>query len=189
MDDKQIIALFLARSEDAIEESAKKYGAYCRSIAFHILQNEADTDECLNDTYHTAWNRIPPHIPNNLAAFLGKITRNIALRRYEKENALKRGGGETDLIFEELAECLISENDTETALSETLARDAINRFLRSLPTKKRKIFLRRYWYMSEIAEIAEDFHMTKSAVKTSLLRMREALYEHLIKEGILDETK
>ncbi len=189
MDDKQIIALFMARSEDAIEESAKKYGAYCRSIAFRILQNEADTEECLNDTYHTAWNKIPPHIPNNLAAFLGKITRNIALRRYEKETAVKRGGGENDLIFEELAECLISENDTEKALEETLIKDAVNGFLRTLSTKKRRIFLRRYWYMSSISEIAENFHMTKSAVKTSLLRMRAALREYLIKEGILDETE
>ena len=189
MDDKQIIALFMARSEDAIEKSATKYGAYCRSIAFQILQNEADTEECLNDTYHTAWNSIPPHIPNNLAAFLGKITRNLALKRYEKETAAKRGGGKHMLIYEELAECLVSENDTEKALEETLTKDAINRFLRSLPTTKRRIFLRRYWYMGEIAEIAEDFHMTKSAVKTSLWRMREELRAYLIKEGISDETK
>lgn len=189
MDDKQIIALFMARSENAIEESAKKYGAYCRSIAFRILQNEADAEECLNDMYHTAWNKIPPHTPNSLAAFLGKITRNLALRRYEKENAAKRGGGEHSLILEELSECISSENDTEKALEETLTKEAVNRFLHSLPTKKRRIFLRRYWYMSEIAEIAEDFHMTKSAVKTSLLRMRESLRTYLIKEGILYETE
>lgn len=189
MDDKQIIALFMARSENAIEESAKKYGNYCRAIAIRILGNETDAEECLNDTYHAAWNAIPPHEPNNLAAFLGKLTRNISLKRYGKNTAEKRGGGENTLILDELADCITYENDTEKALQEILTKEAINKFLCALPTKKRRIFLRRYWYMSGISEIAEDFHMTESAVKTSLFRMREEFRKHLIKEGIFYEKE
>ena len=106
MDDKQIIELFMARSENAIDEAAKKYGSYLRTVALRILGSEYDAEECLNDAYHAAWNTIPPSNPRHLAAFLGKITRNIALARFEKNTAEKRGGGEGTLVLDELAECI-----------------------------------------------------------------------------------
>ena len=185
MDDRQIIALYNERSEAALSETATKYGKYCRTIAYNILLNEEDSEECVNDTWLRAWEAIPPQCPERLSAFLGKITRNLALNRYKHNNREKRGGGQTLLVLEELAECVSGADSTEEAAAEALLVDVLNRFLEGLPAEKRKIFMRRYWYMSSVKEIAEDFGLSESKVKMTLLRLRNKLKQTLEKEGII----
>lgn len=185
MDDRQIIALYNERSEAALSETAKKYGRYCRSIAYNILSNEEDCEECVNDTWLKAWENIPPQCPDSLPAFLGRITRNLALNRYKHNTREKRGGGQTPLVLEELADCIPGGSNAETAAEEALLVDVLNRFLDGLPVQKRKIFLRRYWYMSSVKEIAADFGLSESNVKMTLLRTRSKLKQTLEKEGIL----
>ena len=185
MDDRQIIALYNERSEAALSETAKKYGRYCRSIAYNILSNEEDCEECVNDTWLKAWEAIPPQCPDSLPAFLGRITRNLALNRYKHNTREKRGGGQTPLVLEELADCIPGGSNAETAAEEALLVEVLNRFLEGLPVQKRKIFLRRYWYMSSVKEIAADFGLSESNVKMTLLRTRSKLKQTLEKEGIL----
>ncbi|MDR0381331.1 MAG: sigma-70 family RNA polymerase sigma factor [Oscillospiraceae bacterium] len=128
MDDKTIIALFRQRSEDALAEVSKKFGGYCRRIAVNILRNREDADECVNETWFRAWNAIPPACPAKLTAFLGRITRNLALDRYEASHAQKRGGGEVALALEELADLAAPEQADEGEITR-----AINAFLRKEP--------------------------------------------------------
>lgn len=184
MDDRQIITLYNERSEAALSETSAKYGKYCRTIAYNILYNEEDSEECVNDTWLRAWETIPPQYPNRLSAFLGKITRNLALNRYKQNTAKKRGGGQIMLALEELAECVPGKEGTEEATEEALLIEVLNRFLADLPTEKRKLFLRRYWYLCSVKKIAEDFNLGESNVKMTLLRLREQLKSVLEKEGI-----
>ena len=177
MEDKQIIELYFTRSEEAIGESAKKYGGYCRIIAGHILPNAADAEECVSDTWLRAWGAIPPNRPERLGAFLGKITRNLALDRLRME---KRRCP----IREELAECLTSGDPTGAMTDRVVLTAALDRFLAGLPPKKRKLFLRRYWYFATVEELTRDFGMSESSVKMTLLRLRRELKEQLKQEGI-----
>ena len=185
MEDRQIVALYNERSEAALSETAKKYGRYCRTVAYNILNNEEDSEECVNDTWLRAWDSIPPQCPERLSAFLGKITRNLALNRYKHNTREKRGGGQTMLVLEELAECVPGADSTEQTVNEALLTEVLNGFLGSLPVEKRKIFMRRYWYLSSVKEIATDFGLSESNVKMTLLRLREKLRQVLEKEGIL----
>ncbi len=184
MDDKQIIDLFFERSEAAISKTADKYGKYCYHIAYNILHNEQDSEECVNDAYLRVWNAIPPQNPNNLMTFLGKITRNLALDRYKYQNREKRGGGQTALVLDELDECIGTANDIEQVINDRLFADTLNLFLAELPPKKRQIFVRRYWYLSSISEIAKDFALSENNVKVILLRARNELKRFLKKAGI-----
>ncbi len=184
MDDSRIIELYMARSERAISETSKKYGSYCHHIAYSILHNDEDSEECVNDTYLRAWNSIPPKHPNNMRAFLGKITRNLSLNRWEKLSAEKRGAGQASLILDELAECIpADEGATETAESMVI-RDVIDRFLDELPAVTRKMFVRRYFYMSPVKEIAAEYGLSESKVTVTLFRTRAKLKAALEKEGI-----
>lgn len=185
MEDQQIIELYNERSETAISETAKKYGKYCYTIAYHILYNEQDSEECVNDTYLRTWEAIPPQYPNKLSAFLGKITRNLALNRYRYYSRQKRGDGQVALALEELQECIPDSNSVEQELEEEYLIEMLNRFLYDLPREKRMIFLRRYWYLSSIQEIAVDYEMSESKVKMTLLRVRNKLKQVLEKEGII----
>lgn len=184
MDDKDIISLFQKRSEAAIQETAKKYGKYCHYIAYHILYNEQDSEECVNDTYFKAWETIPPKRPNKLSAYLGKITRNLALNKWDYYTADKRGRGQMPIILEEMQECVPVEDVVEQMVDEMHFVMLFNRFLASLPKQKRIIFMRRYWYMSSIKEICADFRMSESKVKMLLLRLRKDLRDFLEKEGV-----
>lgn len=184
MDDKQILDLYWERSEAAISETSKKYGKYCRYIAFNILHNDEDSEECVNDTYLRAWNSIPPNRPFVLKTFLGKITRNLSLDRYELLNAKKRNGGQMPLVFDEIQECIPSLDSTENIVEEIALTDILNRFLSSLSLEQRKIFMRRYWYLSPIKEIATEYGMSESKIKMSLFRSRNELKKLLEKEGI-----
>ena len=183
MDDSGIIALYWERSDRAIAETANKYGAYCHTIADAILPSREDAEECVNDTWLRAWNAIPPHKPERLQTFLGKITRNLALNRWEKERAQKRGVGQSSLILDELAECVGSGEDR--IADELHFREVLNRFLAGLPARTRKIFVRRYWYMSPVKEIAADYGISESKVAVTLFRTRNQLKAVLEKEEIL----
>lgn len=183
MEDKQIVDLYWERSEDAIAVSAEKYGRYCHSIAYRILFDEQDSCECVNDTWLKAWESMPPHRPALLSAFLGKITRNLAINRYHFNRTEKRGGGELPLAMEELQDCIPAAGSTENVVEDLVLKEVIGRFLQGLSADDRRIFLQRYWYFCQIKEIARDFGMTQSRVKMSLLRSRNALRTMLEKEG------
>ena len=181
MDDSVITELYWQRDERAINESRSKYGAYCSTIADNILHSAEDTEECVNETWLKAWNAIPPERPSRLSAFLGKITRNLAIDRYRRDRSGRCGGGQTALCLDELGEC----TGGETAIEDRLAlRELLNIFLRGLPEKNRDIFLLRYWYMMPVAEIAKRNALTEGAVKMILQRVRKKLKKYLEKEGV-----
>lgn len=184
MEDRQIVALYRARSENAISETAKKYGRYCLKIAMNILHSHEDSEECVNDTYLRAWNVIPPQNPKKLSAFLGRITRNLALDCYASRTAQKRGGGQLPLALEELQECIPASESTEHAVTEAQLTEALNRFLSALSPQTRQIFVQRYWYFNSIREIASALSLGESKVKMTLLRTRNELKAFLEKEGI-----
>ena len=183
MTDQQILELYWARSEDAIAETDKLYGRYFLFIAREILRNEEDAKETVNDTYLKAWNIIPPQKPNPLKAFLGRITRQLSINRLELNTAKKRGGGQYTLALDELAECIPDGSSEEALVSKIALTDALNRFLRELPTEQRQIFLLRYWYACSIQDIADAFYMGQSKVTSILFRVRNQLKEQLEKEG------
>lgn len=185
MDDKKIIELYFDRSEQAISETAKKYGRYCHYIAFHILHNQEDSEECVNDTYLRAWNAIPPKQPERLRTFLGKITRNLSLNKWEKLTAQKRGAGQTEQVLEELMECIPSENNVEKVIEDKFILEILNDFLDKISADKRKLFVRRYFYLSSIKEIARDYGISESKVTVTLFRTRQMLKEVLEKEGVI----
>lgn len=184
MDEKQIIALYWARSENAIAETARKYGNYCYKIAFNILSNQQDSEECVNDTYLNVWNAIPPKRPNKFSAFLGKVTRNLALKRWEKYTAEKRGGGQVVLALDELSECIPDPNRMERMVDNRYLVELLNHFLGELPTETRRIFLLRYWQLAPVKEIAAACGISESKVKMTLMRTRGKLKSYLEQEGI-----
>ncbi|MCM1027938.1 MAG: sigma-70 family RNA polymerase sigma factor [Roseburia sp.] len=184
MKDTEIIDLYWARDERAIGETQERYGGYCYSIAWHILYDKGDADECVNDTWLRAWNSIPPNRPGKLALFLGTITRNLSLDRWKGRRTMKRGGGEMEMALDELAECIPDVRNTEDAVETAELERLINAFLHSLSERDCNIFLRRYWYAEEYTEIAARYALKLNTVKTSLFRTRNKLRRYLEKEGI-----
>ena len=184
MDDREIIELYWARSENAISATAEKYGAYCASIAFGILNDREIAQECVNDVYLQAWNSIPPQRPSLLNAYLGKITRNLALNRLKREHAQKRGGTQFDLVLEELESFVAEHSALEEAVDMNILTDILNSFLSGQSAQNRNIFLRRYWKFEPIKEIAGFYGMSETKVKSILFRMRNKLEKELRKEGI-----
>ena len=185
MDDKQIIDLYFARKEQAIGETAKKYGKFCFAIARNILGNIPDAEETVNDTYIGAWNSIPPHRPATISTYLGKITRRLALKRWTANRTQKRGGGEAALALEELAGCIPSDFDVESQMEMAELTQILNKFVRNLSKAERDVFLCRYWYLDSIEAIARRFDFSQSKVKSMLSRTRKKLCAHLQKEGYL----
>lgn len=185
MDDSKIVEMYLERDENAIGETKNKYGRYCHYIAYNILNSILDSEECVNDTYLATWNSIPPSKPKSLRAYIGKITRNIALNRYHLNRAKKRSDS-VELALDELNEAIPDTSTDGRALTDELTlKYALNTFVGSLKQETREIFVRRYWYLSSIKEIARDYGLTESKVKVTLLRTRELLREYLRKEGIV----
>lgn len=181
MDDSKIVELFLSRNEEAIKQTQEKYSRYCDYIASNILSSKEDAEECVNDTLLRAWNSIPPAKPQNLKSYLGTITRNLALDRYDRNTAKKRSG--VELVFEELSECLPDSTGRDITEELTL-KSALNEFLSSIGERKRIIFLQRYWYLSSVKDIAENNGLSENNVKVILLRLRAKLKKFLEKEGI-----
>lgn len=189
MTDNHILMLFLERNEQGLREAKNTYGNYCRSIAYGILRDWQDAEECENDTYLVAWNVIPPQQPTVLAPFLGRITRNLSLKKLRTNTATKRGGNTAILSLEELADCIPIGKSFEDELQAKELADTINSFLRNLPETDRKAFIFRYWYCDTVKEIAAHFGFTQSKVKMLLFRTRMKLREHLIKEGFFCEKE
>lgn len=185
MKDSDIINLYWEREEKAIAATAEKYGSYCYSIAYNILYNHEDAEECVNNTYLGAWDSMPPHRPDCLSVWLGKITRNISLNRYKQYHTKKRGCGQAELVLTELEECIPSQENVEQVVDEMVFVEAINRFLYAQPEQKRNIFIRRYWYLSPIRDIAKVYGMSESKAASLLFRMRNKLKAYLEKEEIL----
>ena len=183
MNDAEIVALYWRRDPSAIEESRKRYGAYCRSIARNLLPSEEDCDECLNDTWLGAWNSMPEHRPDKLGPYLGKLTRWLSLSRRRRENREIRGGGETALVLDELAECLPGGADTAQIVEKRELSRTINRLLDGMKAEERSVFLARYWLGAPIAEIADRHGYTQGKVKTMLRRSRLKLQKRLREEG------
>ena len=154
--DAEIVELYWSRDESAIKYSDEKYGRYCRKIATSILYSDEDSEECVNDTYLNAWNSMPPSRPERLSTYLGKICRNLAINLYERLTAAKRGGTETESCLDELEEILSSEHDVEEAIDMQMLTQSINTFLAAMSTDNRKIFVKRYWYMASVKEIAKE---------------------------------
>jgi RNA polymerase sigma-70 factor (ECF subfamily) len=185
VEDSEIVELFWQRSEAALAATEKKYANYCRSIAYGILRNYEDAQECVNDTLVKAWNAIPPARPSVLRTFLGKITRNLSLHALKKMTAEKRGLGQVPLALSELEECVSgSSSEGEQLIEDEAITQVVNGFLSRLDVEQRKVFMRRYWYASRLEEIADDYGMTVSKVKSILFRLRKKLKRELEKEGI-----
>ena len=183
MEDTQIVALFLARDENAITQVTQKYGGRLRALAFGILADRQAAEECESDTYLQAWHSIPPHEPcDYLYAFLARITRHTALNRCRERGSRKRRA-QLCRLTDEMAQCLPAPDDAARHMDTLAFGDLLNDFLRSLNDTARVIFLRRYWYCDTIADIARRYSLSQSNVKTSLSRSRARLRERLEKEG------
>lgn len=184
MEDSKIVELYWQRSEAAISATAEKYGKYCNYIAYNILRNSEDAEECVNDTYMRAWNAIPPHKPAQLSTFLGKITRNLSLNKYKGLHAQKRGKGQIDMALSELGECIGQTSRIETMADEMVVVQVINGFLADQPKLNRIVFVKRYWYLSSIKDMAEELAMNENRITSMLFRMRKELKHRLESEGI-----
>ena len=184
MEDRDIIALYLERNQEAIAETERKYGRYCYSVAYNILYNTEDARECVNDALLNAWNSIPPHMPAVLSAFLGKLTRYVSLKKWRYARAKKRGGGEIDLAYEELSDCIPGGKSVEEELQEKELAEIIDGFLDELPVTERRIFICRYWYFDDISTICNQFGYSNSKVKSMLYRIRKKLLSKLKEEGV-----
>lgn len=183
MNDKEIVELYTSRNESAIKETAAGYGGYIHRIVGGILRDPSDSEECENDVYNILWNSIPPEKPMSFKAFLGKVARNAALDRYWYNNAEKRGG-RMDTVLSELGDCVPSSVSVERTAELKELAGYINEYLRGLDKRKRKVFVRRYWYCDGIKVIAERFGYSESKVKSMLMRMRAGLRKYLERQGI-----
>lgn len=183
MEDRQIIALYWARAEEAITETAAKYGRLCRYIADNILRNHEDSEECVNDTYLGLWNAIPPSRPERFSVYVGRVARNLALKKYDYLTAEKRNP-EAVCSLEELGDCVSGNDGVETELERRRVEEAIGAFLRAQEAEKREVFLRRYWYFDSIGAICRRTGFSESKVKSMLFHTRRRLREYLEKEGI-----
>ena len=184
VDDRSIVELFLQRSEEAILQTDNKYGRYCHRIAYNILGNDEDSEECVNDALMRVWGSIPPNEPTSLSSFIGKITRNLALDKLRHKNSEKRGNGEVPIVLDELAECISGNDELERREDSAEINAALNKFLEELNSVERGAFMRRYWMMEPIADIAERYDISVSKTTTMLFRIRGKLKKHFMKEGI-----
>ncbi len=182
MDDLRIIELYFARDEQAIKETDAKYGKLCHSIAFNILNNHEDSEECVNDTYVGMWNAIPPTRPNNLMSFVCKVARNLSLKRLEFMNREKRSAS-VMLSLDEIAAILPDDRYAPDVRDEDVGK-LISKFLRKQKEDVRNVFIRKYFFFDSIGDIAERFGFTESKVKNMLFYTRNKLRDYLIKEGV-----
>ena len=182
MEDMQIITLFLARNEDAIRHTDDTYGRRLYHLADGILRSGQDAEESVSDTYLKAWNTIPPRRPQHLFAYLAKICRNFSLDRLDWKNAAKRKAEVVSLTQE--MELCIPDTQRERQRDGKELGMLLDAFLRTLTPENRMVFLRRYWYVDTIAEIAARYGISESAVQMRLNRTKSKLAAYLVSEGI-----
>lgn len=183
MEDRQIIELYFQRNETAITETANKYGAFCHKIAMNILSIREDAEECVNDTYHSVWNQIPPTNPNSFRAFLGRITRNLSISRFRTLHAQKRYAG-MELMLSELEECIPAPNTIERTIESKELTGYINKWLTTLPEQDAMLFLRRYWYGDSVKDLAKKTNLTAAKMAQTMLRLRKSLKAYLEQKGV-----
>jgi RNA polymerase sigma-70 factor (ECF subfamily) len=181
--DRDIVALYWKRSQEAIAETQKKYGNYCLSIARNILPFLEDAQECVNDTYLAAWDAMPPHKPKILSTFLGKLTRRISIDRWRSLSAQKRGGDTVTLALEELGECIASDSDPHKKVEDKELAETISRFLLDQPKLERKAFVRRYYDLATLEAICKELNLTPGKLRAMLARTRVKLRDYLVEEG------
>lgn len=182
MEDSEIVELYWRRDETAISETEEKYGALCRSVACNILGTAEDAEECVNDALHQAWTAIPPQRPDQLGAWLGKVTRNLALNAWKRNRAQKRDCGMTELL-RELEECAPALGTVERELEDKELSEAIDRWLRGRSREDRTLFLRRYWYGEALQELAAERGISTNRLAQKMHRLRRSLKNALEKEG------
>ena len=183
--DEQLIEQYNSRDESAVENTAKKYGRYCFSVAFGILKDKRDTEECVNDTWLSAWNSIPPNIPASLKLYLGELTRNLSFNRLKANNSKKRGGGIPPSVLEEAEEMALCTVEVESGVEREAFAALLNGFLRGLPQRERGIFIRRYFYLEEVSSIAKRYGVKESNLLVILSRTRKKLRKLLEREGYI----
>ena len=183
LEDEAIIDLYFERSENAISETDRKYGEHCRRLAYRISGSHEDSEECTNDTYLKLWNAIPPTRPNPLGGYISRIVRNLAINAMEKASTLRRGGGQLREVYDELSDCIPDPANVERQVEDNELSAAIGRFIKSLDREKKLIFLKRYYHVCTVSEIADQLCVSESKVKSALMRLRGKLREFLEKEG------
>lgn len=184
LSDNEIVELYWKKDERAISATDEKYRQFLFTIAYNIVHDSQDCEECLNDTYLGTWNRIPPTRPNVFQAFLGRIMRNIAVNRYKHNTAAKRIPSEMTVSLEELENCLRSDLSLEDEVAISRLSEALNGYLRELDERERLIFMCRYYYADKMSEIADMLGVSRNTVTKYLDDIREGLKSHLIKEGV-----
>ena len=184
LEDAKIIELFFARSEFAIKELDTKYGKVCYKIAYNILSDHLDSEECVNDAYLGTWNAIPPQRPNPLLAFVCKIVRNISIMRHRTNTAMKRNSS-YDIAMSEIEQSIVDPDTVEDTMEAKALARIIERFLDTLTEENRVIFMRRYWFSDSYADISKLTGFTEKNISVRLTRIRNNLRNYLVKEGVL----
>ena len=182
MDDERIVELFWQRDETAITQLNEKYGAFCYTVAFNVLSVREDAEECVSDALHRAWESIPPERPKLLRAWIGKVTRNLAINAWNRGRAQKRGGFE--LLIVELEECIPASGSVEAAADEAELAAAISGWLKAQKELDRVLFVRRYWQGEPLSKLAEEWNIPPNRLAQKMLRLRRSLRSALEKEGI-----
>ncbi len=185
MQDEKIVELYFQRDESAITYTQEKYDQYLYKIAYNVLANTEDSKESVNDTYLAAWNSIPPHRPQVLSTYLGKLTRRISIDIFRKRNRIKRQGSEYAVSLTELSECVSNGNTPESELEIKALGEAINTYLGTISADARNIFIGRYYFLDSVKDVAKYCGISESKAKTSLHRTRKGLGEYLKKEGFI----
>ena len=184
MNEEEIVELLWNREESGVRQLENKYEKYCMTIVMRIVNNIEDARECLNDTWLRVWNSIPPHRPENLSGYVAKISRNLALNRWQKNRAAKRGGDVMKMAIEEIQECVPGKDTPEQAVLVKEIKETIEKYLKTKDAGKRTIFLQRYFYMMELGEISDCMGIKETTIRSILSRMRKELKEYLAEEGI-----
>lgn len=183
MDDATIISLYQQRNQTAITETHKKYGAFCHRIALNILSLREDAEECVIDSYHITWNRIPPALPQSLKSFLGKIVRDLSISRYRKNRAQKRFSG-MELLLSELEDCIPVADPLARKIEQDHLAQFISDWLDGLSAEERTLFIRRYWFGEELKTLAKATGQTPNRLAQRMLKLRRSLKAALEQEGV-----
>jgi len=183
VEDHEIINLYWQRDEAAIKETAYKYGRFCHSIATNILTVPQDAEECVSDTYHKAWNTIPPEKPRAFRAWLGRIVRNLSINRWHYNKAQKRYAG-VEILLSELSDCIPDTETTEEIVETQILSGYISDWLDTLPDMERLLFIRRYWNGEELKQLASISGTTPNKLAGQMFRLRKSLSSYLTAKGV-----